>query len=71
MKYFKHDLRHHPEGITVFDHSIECLKVLKTGTPVGLIAALLHDIGKCVSFQDDNYGWKLTYHVQPILYRCN
>jgi tRNA nucleotidyltransferase/poly(A) polymerase len=62
MKYFRHDLNHHPEGPTVFDHTIECLKVMEDHPYISKIAALLHDIGKCVSFQEDRYGWKLTYH---------
>lgn len=62
MKYFQHDLRHHPEGPTVFDHSIECLKVMNDEPHQSKLAALFHDIGKCVSFQEDKYGWKMTYH---------
>jgi len=61
-KYFRHDLHHHPEGPTVFTHSIECLKIMKYTNPIGLIATLLHDIGKCIAFQEDKYWWKFTYH---------
>lgn len=62
MKYFKHDMQYHPEGSTVFKHTIECLKIMEDHIHISKIAALLHDIGKCVSFQDDKYGWKMTYH---------
>lgn len=62
MKYFRHDLHHHPEGPTVFDHSVECLKVMNDEPYLSKLAALFHDIGKCISFQEDNYGWKMTYH---------
>lgn len=63
MKYFKHDMKHHPEGPTVFMHSIECLKTMdKNVPPISKIAALFHDIGKPISFQEDKYGWKMSYH---------
>jgi tRNA nucleotidyltransferase/poly(A) polymerase len=62
MKYFRHDLQHHPEGPTVFDHSIECLRVMGDEPYQSKLAALFHDIGKCISFQEDKYGWKMTYH---------
>lgn len=62
MKYFKHDMAHHPEGPTVFDHVIACLKTMEDEYYVSKIAVLLHDIGKPISFQEDTYGWKLSYH---------
>jgi len=62
MKYFRHDLQHHPEGPTVFDHTIACLEVMNDEPYQSKLAALFHDIGKCVSFQEDKYGWKMTYH---------
>jgi tRNA nucleotidyltransferase/poly(A) polymerase len=63
MKYFNHDMVHHPEGLSVFTHSIECLKTMGgEAPPISKIAALLHDIGKPVSFQEDRYGWKMSYH---------
>lgn len=62
MKYFRHDLRHHPEGPTVFDHTIACLGIMGDNDYISKLGALFHDIGKCVSFQEDKYGWKLTYH---------
>jgi len=62
MKYFRHDLHHHPEGPTVFGHSIACLEVMYDEPYQSKLAALFHDIGKCISFQEDKYGWKMTYH---------
>jgi tRNA nucleotidyltransferase (CCA-adding enzyme) len=62
MKYFRHDLNHHPEGPTVLDHSIECLKTMNDEPYTSKLAALFHDTGKCISFQEDKYGWKMTYH---------
>jgi putative nucleotidyltransferase with HDIG domain len=63
MKYFRHDLAHHPEGPTVFDHSIECLKVLEESSNfVAKMATLLHDVGKPISFQEETHWWKFSYH---------
>jgi len=62
MKYFRHDLHHHPEGPTVFDHTVACLEVMNDEPYQSKLGALFHDIGKCVSFQEDKYGWKMTYH---------
>ena len=61
MKYFRHDLRQHPEGPTVFKHTIECLKLMEDHDWISKLAALLHDIGKCVAFQEDKYWWKMSY----------
>jgi len=62
MKYFRHDLQHHPEGPTVFSHSIECLRTMDDEDYQSKLAALFHDTGKCISFQEDKYGWKMTYY---------
>lgn len=62
MKYFRHDLQHHPEGPTVFDHTTACLETMEDADYLSKLGALFHDIGKCVSFQEDKYGWKMTYH---------
>ena len=63
LKFFRHDLQHHPEGPTVFDHCIKCVEILGADTDyITKMAVLLHDVGKAISFQDNNYGWKLTYH---------
>lgn len=62
LKYFRQDLNHHPEGPTVFDHTIKCLECVGQISWKSNIAILFHDVGKAVSFQEDKYGWKLTYH---------
>lgn len=61
MKYFKHDLMFHPEGVTVFDHVIKCLEVMTNEPPLSKIAVLFHDLGKTIMFQE-KHGWKLSYH---------
>jgi tRNA nucleotidyltransferase (CCA-adding enzyme) len=48
MKYFKHNPEHHPEGNTVFDHTIECLKVMDNMSYLAKISALFHDVGKSI-----------------------
>ena len=60
LKYFDHDLQHHPEGKTVFDHVIACLNCMTDEEYISKIATLLHDIGKSISFQEDK-NWKFTY----------
>jgi len=67
MKYFQHDMVHHPEGPTVFDHTIKCLEIMENMDPLSKLAALFHDIGKCVTASADKYGWKMTYynHASP------
>lgn len=60
LKYFRHDMEHHPEGPTVFDHTIECIKIMGDRDWVSKLAAMFHDVGKAISFQEDK-SWKLTY----------
>ncbi len=60
LKYFNHDLHHHPEGLTVFDHVIACLCVMADEPYMSKISVLLHDVGKAVAFQQD--GSKTSYH---------
>lgn len=54
MKYYRHQIPHHPEGITVLDHSLACVEMFEEGTPFIKIAALLHDVGKPLSFSEDD-----------------
>jgi poly(A) polymerase len=49
LKYMKHQLRHHPEGPTVWDHVIAALETSQTKDPLKNLAILLHDIGKGIS----------------------
>jgi len=56
LKYYKHDLRHHPEGATVFDHILKCLEIARTNDFTTLMAILLHDVGKGVTFSEDSTG---------------
>lgn len=62
MKYFDHDMAWHPEGRTVFDHTIKCLETMEYEAPISKLAVLLHDLGKTVRFQE-KHGWKLSYHT--------
>lgn len=61
MKYFDHDMVWHPEGRTVFDHTIKCLETMEYEAPISKIAVLFHDLGKTINFQE-KHGWKLSYH---------
>jgi len=73
MKYFYHDMAFHPEGKTVFDHCIAGLRLLENHHYLSKIGYLLHDVGKCISFDDSKYGWKMSYyghaHTGAILSR--
>lgn len=47
LKNFIHNPDHHPEGPTVFDHTIECIKLSTSHMGyVTKLSILLHDIGK-------------------------
>lgn len=48
MKYFKHNLQHHPEG-DVWQHTMAALKAAKATDPIQNLAILLHDVGKGVT----------------------
>lgn len=61
MKYFRQDMRHHPEGPTVFDHTLKALEISGDKPYISKLAILFHDVGKCTSFQE-HHGWKLSYH---------
>lgn len=53
LKYMKHQLRHHPEGPTVWDHVIAALEVSQTKDPLKNLAILLHDIGKGITLSHE------------------
>lgn len=63
LKEFDHDPDFHPEGKTVFDHTIRCVEVMETGFHVARIAALFHDVGKGVSHDRTTKGtWTFPKH---------
>ena len=51
LKYFKHNLKHHPEG-GVWDHTMAALKAADVDDPIKNLAILLHDVGKGVTLGD-------------------
>lgn len=51
LKYFRHNLKHHPEG-HVWDHTMAALKAAKLTDPIKNLAILLHDVGKGVTLGD-------------------
>jgi poly(A) polymerase len=61
MRNFEHNMEHHPEGPTVFDHVIACLNLMGEGAPIYKMAALLHDIGKCLTLGVSKKGTP-NYH---------
>jgi len=64
LKYYKHNLKHHPEGITVFDHVLKCLEIARTNDFIVLMAILLHDVGKGITFSEDSTGVHYYRHEQ-------
>lgn len=62
LKYLNHDLRWHPEGLSVFNHVIRALELMEFKPWESKLATLFHDIGKSYYFDDSKYTWKLTYH---------
>jgi len=66
LKYLRHDLDHHPEGPTVFDHVIKCVSIMSTRNWLSKIAALLHDVGKGVSFQPKPESAAMSYHRHDV-----
>jgi poly(A) polymerase len=63
MKYYRHNLQHHPEGPTVFDHIMECLKITGEVGYKSMMAILLHDIGKPVTFAEIDGRPRYYYHA--------
>ena len=62
LKYFEHNLQHHPEGKDVFTHVIRCLEVSEEDDHLSLLSILFHDIGKGVSWQEKGGGFAPSYH---------
>lgn len=50
LHYYYHKLNHHPEGRTVYEHVIKCVKICRGNSPTILLATLLHDVGKAEAF---------------------
>jgi len=61
LKYFIHNLRHHPEGKDVFTHVIRCLEVSEDVDYLSLLSSLFHDIGKGISWQEKG-SFAPSYH---------
>jgi len=57
LKWFKENLHHHPEtrgkGGTVYAHVISALRASDTADPIKNLAILLHDVGKGVTFSQE------------------
>ena len=62
MKYFKQDLSHHPEGPTVLMHTLKAVELLEAKHWTSKLATLFHDVGKTIEFNDDKYGYKMSFH---------
>jgi len=62
LKYFEHNLRHHPEGKDVLTHVIRCLEVSDGVDYLSLLSILFHDIGKGTSWQEKGGGFPPSYH---------
>ena len=57
LKWFRENLKHHPEtrghGGSVYSHVLSALRKSNTVDPIKNLAILLHDIGKGVSFSQE------------------
>jgi tRNA nucleotidyltransferase/poly(A) polymerase len=58
LKWYRENLQHHPEtrgqGGTVYAHVLAALRASNTADPIKNLAILLHDIGKGVTFSQEN-----------------
>uniref|UniRef100_A0A6M3IRT4 Putative poly-A polymerase domain containing protein n=1 Tax=viral metagenome TaxID=1070528 RepID=A0A6M3IRT4_9ZZZZ len=48
-KYINHNLEHHPEGLTVWNHVMAALESTGTMEPIKVLSIALHDIGKTIT----------------------
>ena len=62
LKRYNHNPDHHPEGDTVFDHTIECLRIADKMDYVDKLAILLHDVGKPASAKPKEDSPYPSYH---------
>jgi tRNA nucleotidyltransferase/poly(A) polymerase len=71
LKWFKENLHHHPEtrgfGGTVYSHVINALKKSDTADPIANLAILLHDVGKGVTFTQENGLPKYYQHAKASI----
>lgn len=58
LKWYRENLQHHPEtrgsGGTVYAHVLAALRASNTADPIKNLAILLHDVGKGVTFSQEN-----------------
>lgn len=59
LKHYKHNPEHHPEGVTVMDHTIRCLEI-SDDPHLSKLAILFHDIGKSLTMEERD--GQPTYH---------
>jgi len=71
LKWYKENLHHHPEtrgfGGTVYSHVIHALKKSNTADPIVNLSVLLHDIGKGVTFSQENGLPKYLQHAKASI----
>lgn len=56
-----HNPRHHPEG-NLFNHTVECLKAVRTTNPIINLAITYHDIGKLYTYEFKDNDFKYHGH---------
>ena len=75
LKWFRENLKHHPEtrghGGTVFAHTIEAIKKIGVDQPITMLATLLHDIGKGVTFSQEEGLPRYLGHAQMSIKLTN
>jgi tRNA nucleotidyltransferase/poly(A) polymerase len=67
LKWFRENLQHHPEtrkkGGTVYAHVLAALRKSNTADPIANLAILLHDVGKGVTFSQQEGLPKYMKHA--------
>jgi len=66
MKYFKHNLQHHPEG-GVFQHTMAALRSANVSDPIKNLAILLHDVGKGITLSHEQGLPKYFGHAKASM----
>jgi len=71
LKWFRENLQHHPEtrgkGGTVFAHTLEAVRKIGADQPLAMLATLLHDVGKGVSFSQKEGLPKYLGHAKASI----